>query len=1040
MLTNALRIGIAALTIACCVQVSTAQQIMRPVLPQGFMHNNGQWPKHVIAGARTASFDVYLTTTSMIFDRAVQGSPGEREAMELRWATPGRAAFAQRSGMAHKFANIHGSQRSSTYLSDHVYVRNLYEGIDLDCMISNGKFRFDLFAKPGADVSKVTFSVHGTMENIATDGSVVHIGDMKIGSLAVLQDGMRVPANFDLGIGNNGERDVMIRVRSYDRTKPLVIDPIVYGTFMGGVAGDRVVSVRVRADGSVVVVGNTNQMSFPPTVGRYKSSPLGGLDAYVAVMDSKLENVVAYTYLGGGDEDQVRACHVDGEGNVYLAGSTKSNNFPTSIGAAGQVYKAQYDAWIAKLDPTLTTLLIGSYLGGNKDDWANAVVSDVNGNVIVVGGTTSNTNFPTNNGYQKTAGGLTDAFIARLSSNGGAYQFSSFFGKSGNEQFTAVTVDPTGSPYVTGSTTSSNFETAPTPGRFSSNRVPYDRSYNGGNTDAFVIKFYNDGSLSSRDDGTYSTFFGGNGDEEGRSIFVDALGRAYVVGVTTSTNLEALGTYNTTNNGGKDVFLAVFAADGRDLQGNTYFGKSGDEEPLVAIDGNGSTAIIGGVTVSNEFPNAGIGTSNERKGPTDAFLTLMNTATNIYTDVIGGAGADSIVAMAIDANGDIYLAMNGTSMDLPVVDASYDKTPGDAGIGYVAKYAFGLLDLSAPRGGETYCLGQNVSLSWSVTDMPATEKFIVELSSDDGATWSEVVRDLTARSYTWRPSGLAAQGGYRIRVRTERGHVSVCPAPFSISAPPSITQQPAAVAKCLGQPATLSVQAAGSGLRYQWRRNGTNIQGATNATYDLTISPGALGRYDCVISGSCNPNVTSAVAEVSQAAPTAITAQPTSVTLDQGAKLTLKVTATGSDLAYQWEKDGSAIPGATSATYEVAAAAPTDAGQYRCAVTGGCGMVTSETATVTVNVINSVEDDPHALDLRILGPQPASEALHVQVPPSAMPLVANVRDLQGRLVLHLELTPASIVRIDVSTLPVGAYGLELRSADRVGHATFVVDR
>ncbi|MFM7773717.1 MAG: immunoglobulin domain-containing protein, partial [Candidatus Kapaibacterium sp.] len=131
------------------------------------------------------------------------------------------------------------------------------------------------------------------------------------------------------------------------------------------------------------------------------------------------------------------------------------------------------------------------------------------------------------------------------------------------------------------------------------------------------------------------------------------------------------------------------------------------------------------------------------------------------------------------------------------------------------------------------------------------------------------------------------------------------PATITVNVTTSITAQPSGSSVCLGQNFTLSVSASGTALTYQWRRNGTNVTGATNASYTVAGSASTFGSYDVVITGSCG-TVTSNSVTVSERTATSITAQPTaspsSVCL--GGSFTLSVSAAGSNVGYQWRRNG----------------------------------------------------------------------------------------------------------------------------------------
>lgn len=177
---------------------------------------------------------------------------------------------------------------------------------------------------------------------------------------------------------------------------------------------------------------------------------------------------------------------------------------------------------------------------------------------------------------------------------------------------------------------------------------------------------------------------------------------------------------------------------------------------------------------------------------------------------------------------------------------------------------------------------------------------------------------------------------------------------------PSITTQPASLTVVAGGSATFSVVASGSGtLSYQWRKGGAAISGATVASYTIAVtSADDAASYDVVVTNSAG-SVTSSAATLTvtttdgSTVPT-ISSQPASLSVAAGASASFSVTATGSGtLAYQWFKDGTAISGATAASYSVSSTTSSDAGSYTVTVSNSAGSVTSSAAVLTVTVTTS---------------------------------------------------------------------------------------
>jgi hypothetical protein len=1011
---------------------------------KGFVPNNGQWPSEVLYLHKSPNLHVWITRSGMVFDQykiengmrtghilrmAWEGAHGQVNDASTRSVQPSTRVSMFKGRDASKW--VHGLEvRTDLRFAD------VYPGVDvLYYLDEKGQLRYDLDVKPHANVTQVGFAVKGDEGVQITPDEVVlktSMGGINMGDLYAYVLGrksMQTEAMFSARSSS-----ITFNVPQWNGEVPLRIDPVVYGTYIGGQDDDAVKSTQLVENG-VVIAGTTTGIEFPQGTGRYSTTVKGASDAFVALLSRDLTTIRAYSYFGGSGAEVLAAMAVDGEGKVCITGTTESNDLPTTVGAVGQLYKAGLDVFVARLSADLTTVDLCTYVGGNKDDIPMGIAVNNASSIYVVGGTTSNLSFPTTLAHQNTHGGQEDAFMFRLSPNGGSFVFCTYYGKAGVESFKAIALDNTGAPFVTGSTTSSDFETAPTPGRWSSGRVPYDRTYNGGNSDAFLIKFFPDGTLSKRDDGTFATFFGGDKEEEGRGIYVDNIGRPVLVGVTNSTNMPAVGTLTTSPIGARDIFMAVFTDDGRGLVSCTYFGGTGDDDVLgMRADIDVNAGVLYGTTKSVDFPAAGMGSTPERSGPSDGFISVFNTTSIKYSSIIGGNGNDAVIGVSLDAAGDIYHVVEGNSQNLPVTPGAVNSQPIGGTDGYVGKMAYGVLNLSSPNGGETWCAGSTRGIAWSALDMNDKEKYKVEISEDGGSTWKPLVESTDKTSYNWAiPMGISDGGDYRIRISTVRGHSSTSNL-FTISNPPTITAPPVAVTACQGERVVLRVGASGSGLNYQWRRNATNISGATNDSLVITnLSAANAGNYDVVITGRCTPNATSTAVAVTVGATTEITKQPENVTVEKGKGFELSVQAKGSDLTYQWQKDGTNINNANTATYRVQASTEADAGSYTCLVNGVCGDLTSSSATVVITPTSSVSEDGTSImgrTLRVLGPIPADQTMRFSLS-SSVPgaVVARLFDAKGAMVGSFDVGTVqgedTIFDVPVSRLAAGTYALEV---------------
>ena len=250
---------------------------------------------------------------------------------------------------------------------------------------------------------------------------------------------------------------------------------LVYSTYLGGSGEDWGSGIAVDSAGSAYVTGGTYSTNFP-TASPLQSAFSGNYDAFVTKLSVSGSALVYSTYLGGSASNMGKAIAVDSSGNAYVTGFTSSANFPTA-NAVQAAYGGGGDAFVLKLDPSGSTLLYSTHLGGSDSDLGSGIAVDSSGNAYVTGYTWS-TNFPTATPLQAVYGGGYDAFVTKLNAAGSALLYSTYLGGSGREDGYGIAVDSAGNAYVTGSTASTNFPTA----------NAFQPVFGGGSYDAFIAK------------------------------------------------------------------------------------------------------------------------------------------------------------------------------------------------------------------------------------------------------------------------------------------------------------------------------------------------------------------------------------------------------------------------------------------------------------------------------------------------------------------------------------------------------------------------
>jgi hypothetical protein len=274
--------------------------------------------------------------------------------------------------------------------------------------------------------------------------------------------------------------------------------------------------------------------------------------------------------------------------------------------------------------------------------------------------------------------------------------------------------------------------------------------------------------------------------------------------------------------------------------------------------------------------------------------------------------------------------------------------------------------LTAPAAGTSLCAGASLSVAWTQTGLT---NFNIELSSDNFNTKTVIGNGVAAGSSPFSytiPNNQAPGNTYQVRLITAAGAVLSTSNVFSITAGPAILTQPANQIACVGKTVVFTTGASGSNVQYRWRKNGVDIPGGTNAILTLNnLTLADAGTYDCNAT-ACNITVATQTATLTVNIPPSITTQPVKQEICEGQAASFSVEAAGSDLTYQWLKDGVPIIGATNKDYRIPSPSLSDAGQYRCRITGSCTpQLQSAEAPLTVNVVPAVSVQPQPANVKV---------------------------------------------------------------------------
>ena len=381
---------------------------------------------------------------------------------------------------------------------------------------------------------------------------------------------------------------------------------LVYSTYLGGTGDDEAVRVAVDSSGQAYIAGFTNSLDFP-TAGPLQGSNGGGAcgttafpaacyDAFVAKLNASGSNLVYSTYLGGTGDDFAGSIAADSSGNAYVGGLTSASNFPVTYGALQTSYGGgPFDGFVAKINPTGSSLIYSTYLGGSGEDHVNGIAIDSSGDAYLAGQTNS-ANFPVKGGSQYTAASCGSAlsnnpcfegFVSELNPTGTALVYSSYLGGTAASYGTDVALDATGAAYVTGWTTSKDFPVT---------QGAYDTAWGGAN-EAFVVKIAPGGGAIN-----YATYVGDIYPDQANAIAVDGSGNAWIAGFTYGGKFPVASPLQAASGGLYDAIVSEINPTGSALLFSTYLGGTGDDAANdIALDSSGNVYLAGD-TFSTDFP------------------------------------------------------------------------------------------------------------------------------------------------------------------------------------------------------------------------------------------------------------------------------------------------------------------------------------------------------------------------------------------------------------------------------------------------------
>ena len=546
-----------------------------------------------------------------------------------------------------------------------VTFKNLYAGIDVKWYEKNGELEYDFILAPNADYTKISWEIKGADKiSIGENGQLIietPLGNIEEQAPIAFQGETMVEATWKID-GNN----ISFQLGSYNENEVLIIDPVVrqWGTYYGGTGQDYGLSCATDTSGNIYLAGITRSTSGIATTGAHQTNHGGYRDAFLVKFNSSGVRQWG-TYYGGTREEYGNSCATDASGNIYLSGFTSSTSGMATTGAHLATFGGgDWDAFLVKFNSSGVRQW-GTYYGGTAGEAAYHCATDASGNVYLTGEAKSTTGVATTGAHQTSKGSLEDAFLVKFNSSG-VRQWGTYYGGSGNDYGHSCATDASGNVYLAGDARNSTTGIATTGAH---------KTTRGGVRDAFLVKFNSSGVRQ------WGTFYGGTGDDKGRSCATDASGNIYLSGYTRSTSgIATTGAHQTTFGGGlEDAFLVKFNSSGVRQWGTYYGGTSNEIGYSCATDASGNIYLSGYTRSTSGIATTGAHQTTYGGGLNDAFLVKFNSSgVRQWGTYYGGTGNDFGWSCATDTSGNIYLSGQTPSTSGIATTGAYQTTFGGA--------------------------------------------------------------------------------------------------------------------------------------------------------------------------------------------------------------------------------------------------------------------------------------------------------------------------------------------------------------------------
>jgi|GEM_PF-4654780 len=572
-----------------------------------------------------------------------------------------------------------------------VTLKNVWDGIDVTWRTEGKHVEFDFVVQPGADVNNINIACLGLSGDLSStsDGEELLLPT----SLGILHQSLpeayQIESNgsystvrAQFAVGDDGSHFGLIVPEGYHPGKTLIVDPLVWSTYLGGTFSDVPMGMKLDQDGNICVVGQTGSRDYPTTAGvicRELIWPDGNIlnvDGYISLLSADGKSLLFSTYLGGVWFSAVHDLVFDARQGIVIVGGT-CEDFPTTENAYMRSHEwivGDYHGFVACISNDGRELKWGTFLCGNYNENFSAIAYDDPTGGFWVTGTTESKDFPTTeDGYDRTHNGGQDGLLALINSDGSELLYGSFLGGTGRDGVNSLVVDDFGCVNVIGYTYSPDFP------------VTGDALYpqHQGRSDAVICRFTQEAKGL-----IYSSYLGTADDESAFDLVPDGDGGVVICGYTKSANFPVTGqAYDGEHNGESDGYIVHLNNELDEILNSSYFGGSKSDMITSMCLYNGGVVCFTGYTVSGDLPTTPGAIMDSLIKSDDIFVSCLELGGQslYYSTYLGGDGYDYGTLLALDGVQHLVIGGYTNSKGMPTSANAFQRFSNAGTKNYIFK-------------------------------------------------------------------------------------------------------------------------------------------------------------------------------------------------------------------------------------------------------------------------------------------------------------------------------------------------------------------